>query len=44
MTPDQIDYELTSSMEHMRGIYNPPEGLTFSLSQRVRQRCPLQPR
>jgi len=30
MTPEQVDYELTKSMEHMRGIYNPPEGLTFS--------------
>ena len=25
-----MEYELTSSMQHMRGIYNPPEGLTFS--------------
>ena len=30
MTPEQVEYELTSSMQHMRGIYNPPEGLTFS--------------
>ena len=30
LTPEQVDYELTTSMQHMRGIYNPPEGLTFS--------------